>query len=155
MDDYLSKPVRAADLLAAIERAVLAQRVSDPPQAGSDGEMNLLDPVVLLAACGDDAEGLRGLCEDFQEFLPARSAEIAEAVKQQDARRLRDAAHKFCGLVSAFSTVAGQVAAELEDHAANGRLAEARALVWRLLVIAEELTRQVDGLSLERLRSAL
>ena len=113
---------------------------------------SLLDPVVLLAACGDDAEGLRGMCQDFRAYAPARLAEVGDALRDRDAPRLREAAHKLCGLLSAFSTVAGDVASDLEDQAARGQLEEARPLVEQLEAMAQELIHQVDGLSLERLR---
>jgi hypothetical protein len=62
------------------------------------------------------------------------------------------AAHKLCGLLSAFSTVADGVVSDLEDQAAGGRLDECRRLVERLEAMAEELLRTVDGLSIEALR---
>ena len=58
---------------------------------------------------------------------------------ERDAVRLREAAHKLCGMVAAFSTVAGGVASDLEDHAAQGQLEEARPLVEQLETIAREL----------------
>jgi hypothetical protein len=33
---------------------------------------SLLDPVAVLTACGDDAEALRRMCQDFQAYAPAR-----------------------------------------------------------------------------------
>ena len=48
--------------------------------------------------------------------------------------------------------VAGGVALELEDRAAQGRLEEARPLVARLETMAGELMRLVGGLSLDALR---
>ena len=55
-------------------------------------------------------------------------------------------------LLFAFSTVAGNVASDLEDHAAQGRLEEARPLVEQLEAMAQELLPLVGGLSLETLR---
>jgi hypothetical protein len=46
----------------------------------------------------------------------------------------------------------GGVASDLEDRAAEGRLDEAQPLVARLVPMAEELMRLVNGLSLETLR---
>src|SRR4029077_11079689 len=101
MDDYLPKPVRAAELFALIERVVSSQRVPRfiRPDAG-DGT-RLLDPVVLLAACGDEAEVLRRMCQGLRSYLPGRLAEVGEALRTQDAPRLHVAAHKLCGLLSA------------------------------------------------------
>ena len=112
----------------------------------------LLDPVAVLTACGDDAEGLRRMCQDFRTYLPARLAEVGDALRDRDAPRLREAAHKLCPLLFAFSTAAGDVASDLEDHAAQGRLEEARPLVEQLETMAQELMRLAGGLSLEALR---
>ena len=62
------------------------------------------------------------------------------------------AAHKLCALLSAFSTVAGDVASDLEDQAAGGRLDECRPLVEQLEAMVRELIEQVDGLSIDVLR---
>jgi HPt (histidine-containing phosphotransfer) domain-containing protein len=77
---------------------------------------------------------------------------VQDALRERDTVRLREAAHKLCGMVAAFSTVAAGVASELEDHAAQGQLEEARPLVGQLETMAQELMRAVDGLSLETLR---
>ena len=51
-----------------------------------------------------------------------------------------------------FSPVAGDVASDLEDHTAQGRLEEARPLVEQLEAMGKELLRLVGGLSLDALR---
>jgi len=146
MDDFLAKPVQAADLWAAIERVVGAR----PP--ASQAGPGLLDPKVLLAACGGDAAILEKICQAFQARLPDHLATVQDALGERDAPRLREAAHKLAGMVAAFSTVAGSVASELEDRAAQGQLEEARPLVARLETMAQELLRLAGGLSLEALR---
>jgi CheY-like chemotaxis protein len=151
MDDFLSKPVATAALLAAIDRLVSSHTVSRPPQAEAGPSGSLLDPAAVLTACGDDAEGLRRMCEDFQTYAPARLAEVGEALRERDAPRLRQAAHKFCPLLFAFSPVAGNVASDLEDYAAQDQLEEARPLVEQLETMTHELMRRVGGLSLESL----
>ena len=156
MDDYLTKPVRPAELLAAIDRLVRApggtHGVSPPGPRETEERRPLLDPVALLIACGDNAEWLRGMCQDFQTYVPARLAEMGEALRDRDAPRLCEAAHKLCALLFAFSTAAGDVASDLEDHAAQGRLEEARPLVEQLERMARELLGLAGGLSLETLR---
>ena len=77
---------------------------------------------------------------------------MSDALRDRNAPRLRRAAHKFCPLLFAFSTVAGNVASDLEDHAAQGQLEEAQPLVERLETMTQELMRLVGGLSLETLR---
>jgi PAS domain S-box-containing protein len=152
MDDFLTKPVPSPALFAAIDRLVYAHRVSRPDPQDAGERKTLLDPVAVLASCGDDAEGLRRMCQDFQAYAPARLAEVDDALRERDAPRLRQAAHKFCALLFAFSTVAGNVASDLEDHAAEGRLGQAQPLVQRLAAMTQELLRLAGGLSLETLR---
>jgi CheY-like chemotaxis protein len=146
MDDFLAKPIQAADLWAAIDRVGAAHRRADPPGAG------LLDPDVLLAACGGDAAILEKIGQAFRARLPDHLRAVQDALHERDTLRLREAAHKLCGMVAAFSTVAGGVASDLEDHAAQDQLEEARPLAGQLETMAQELLRAVDGLTLEALR---
>jgi HPt (histidine-containing phosphotransfer) domain-containing protein len=146
MDDFLSKPIQAAHLWAAIDRVTAAR----PPAAQPGPE--LLDPNVLLAACGGDGVILEKICRAFRARLPDHLAAVQDAVREQNATRLREVAHKLCGMVAAFSSVAGSLASDLEDHASRGQLEEARPLVKRLDTMAGELLRLAGSLSLEALR---
>ena len=84
-------------------------------------------------------DGLRRRCCHFEEHLsvvPGWTAGSSDGGTRCSARagqtaRLSEAAHKICGMVAAFSTVAGGVASDLEDRAAQGHLDEARLLVGR------------------------
>jgi two-component system sensor histidine kinase/response regulator len=148
MDEYLVKPLNPADLWAAIDRVLKPRQDPDPKPPRPD----LLDRTVLLAACGDDATMLQKMCRTFQARVPEHLAAIRDASRAQDAPRLREAAHKFCGMLSAFSKVAGDQAADLEDLAARGHLKEAPPLVERLETTVQELVPLISGLSLESLR---
>jgi HPt (histidine-containing phosphotransfer) domain-containing protein len=117
-----------------------------------DPRSSILDPRALLAACGGDAVILEKICQAFRAGLPDHWRAVQDALQARDAPRLREAAHKLCGIVSAFSTVAGQAASELEDCAAQGLLEEARPLVGRLEPMIQELLQVVVGLSLDALR---
>src|SRR5262249_2834749 len=118
MDDYLAKPVRAAELFAAIDRGVAGERVPQPvesspvlawsPDQATTGEPGLLDAAALLAACDGDPELLRKMCRHFQTFVPGRLAEVGEALRDRDTPRLREAAHKLGGMVSSFSATAAE-----------------------------------------------
>jgi PAS domain S-box-containing protein len=173
MDDFLAKPAQAADLWAAMDRVVGArdqksevrsqksevrsQQTAIGSSVTSDlrsptSDFGLLDPGVLLAACGGEAVILEKISEAFRARVPDHLAAVQDALRDRDAPRLREAAHKLCGMVAAFSTVAGRVASELEDQAAQGRLEEVPPLVARLETMAQELMRLVVGLSLDALR---
>ena len=147
MDDFLTKPVRPAELWAAIDRLMRIHPPRKPPG------LELLDVPVLLAACGGDAELLRKMCQSFQTRVPEHLAALRDALRDQDAPRLREAAHKFCGLLSEFSTVAGDRAGSLEDIAARASLHEAPSLLEELETMATELVQLAGGLSLEVLQS--
>jgi two-component system sensor histidine kinase/response regulator len=165
MDEYLAKPFNAADLWAAIDRvlrsvegggvrdeksvAVFDSSLIPSPSSPSAG---LLDPPVLLAACGGDATMLRKMCRSLQSRVPEYLAAIRDALHDQDAQRLREVAHKSYGMLSAFSTVAGEQAANLEDLAARGLLQEVLPLVAQLDKYATELVRLAGGLTIETLR---
>jgi PAS domain S-box-containing protein len=146
MDDFLAKPIEAATLWAAIDRVVDAHVRADQSGPG------LLDPGVLLAACGGDPAILERICHAFRSHLPDYLAAVQQALRERDAPRLCEAAHKLSGMVAAFSTVAGGVASDLEDHAARSRLDEARPLVEKLETMTQELMRLAKSVSLETLR---
>jgi two-component system, sensor histidine kinase and response regulator len=105
-----------------------------------------------LAACGGDPAMLRKMCRSLQSRVPEYLAAIRDALHDQDALRLREAAHKFYGMLSAFSTAAGDQAADLEDLAARRLLPEALPIVEQLDRCATELARLAGGLTIETLR---
>jgi two-component system, sensor histidine kinase and response regulator len=146
MDDFLSKPVRAADLWTAIDRVVGARGPGKGAGAG------LLDPRTLWEVCGGDAGALDRICAVFQTHIPDHLAAVQVSLCERDASRLREAAHKLSGMLAAVSAVAGGVASDLEDYAASGQLEKARPLVQQLETMVHELLRLVGGLSLETLR---
>lgn len=119
-----------------------------PPPPGPD----LLNAPVLLAACGGNATLLRKMCQSLQARVPEHLTAVRDALHDQDALRLREAAHKCCGMLSEFSTVAGDLAGNLEDLGAGAQLDKAPRILEQFETIARELLRQVDGISIETLR---
>src|SRR5438552_16552768 len=113
MDDYLAKPVQAPELFAAIERVLSDNRVPQPIKPDGGAGTHLLDPAVLLAACDNDAEGLGKICQNFQAYIPGPMAEVADALRAQDAPRLRETAHKLCGMLSVVASAAEGVGSRL------------------------------------------
>ena len=146
MDEFLAKPIQALEVWAAIERVVSTPAPAERTTPG------LVDSRVLLAACGGDAAILRGICDTLRARLPDYLAAVTGAFGDHDAPRLREAAHKLSGMVGAFSTAAGALASQLEDHAARGQLEEAAGLIEELNEISEKLPEAVSALSIEKLR---
>jgi PAS domain S-box-containing protein len=148
MDDFLVKPISVADRWSAIDRIPVAEHRAQTAGAA------LLDPRVILATCGDDAAILESISRAFCARLPEHMRAVQDALRGRDASRLREAAHKVAGMVSAFSTVAGAAASNLEDLAAQGRLEEAAQPVQRLEMMVAELIPLVSRLTIEDLRAA-
>ena len=153
MDDFLTKPVSASELLSMIERLLSSPGACEVVQSDLPENSNLLNPVAVLRICDHDPDALRRMCHDFQTYVPARLAELKNALRERDAQQLREIAHKLCSLLPAFSTMAGDVASDLEDCSAADRLDDVQPLVEKLESMCTELMRVVAGLSFEKLRS--
>ncbi|MET0339749.1 MAG: response regulator [Polyangiales bacterium] len=145
MDDFLAKPIVSADLWVAVQRVT----------AASTHSSELLSADVLLAACGNDEELLRMMCETLRARNVTDLRSMSEALEAADATRLRDIAHKYCSMVAAFSQYVASLASELEDLAIEGQLASAQPLLDSLAVTSERLLEEVGALSLPRLRDAV
>jgi CheY-like chemotaxis protein/HPt (histidine-containing phosphotransfer) domain-containing protein len=146
MDDFLSKPVRSAELCAAIDRVMTIW----PP--APDLEPPLLNPRTLWDVCGGDAGLLKKVCDDFRARVPNQLAAVHDAILSGDAPRLRETAHKLSGLLSAFSDVAGGIASKLEDHAERNDLDDVPPLLEQLEMMGRKLIEQVGSLKHEDLQ---
>jgi PAS domain S-box-containing protein len=176
MDDFQTKPIRPADLLAAIDRVLKRDEgrrmrdekearmedgglriekqkpLIDPQPSILDLRSSILDPTTLLAACGGDPTLLRKMCQMLTARVPEHLAALREALHEHDGPRLREAAHKCCGMLSEFSSAAGDLAGRLEDLAAGTQLDNAALMLEQLETIAHELIKQIDGITVEALR---
>jgi two-component system, sensor histidine kinase and response regulator len=152
MDDYLSKPIRAAELFAVLDRVLAGRAGSESPPAASAGPGTLIDAETLLAACDDDPVLLGKLIGIFRNNAPGSLARVQEAIARQDPARLRESAHRLRGLLSTFSSEAAQAAARLEAMGAGGQLDEAAATLDGLAEMVARLGPQLEELSTERLR---
>src|SRR6185369_12024853 len=148
MDDFLAKPIMPAALWSAIDRVLVT-----PPQPLVP-TIGLLDPSVLLAACGADAVALEKMCDALRKCLPSDLAELEDALGAFNSSSVERAAHRLSGVLAAFSTTAGDLASELEECAARGELEQAAQLFARLEPMAEELMRLVHRLPLDAVLTA-
>ena len=152
MDDYLAKPIAAAELFRVMERVLAGRPAAEPEPPARGRPETLLDPATLLAACDDDPTLLRELIQVFQADTPGVVTQVRDAVNQQDASRLREAAHELRGLLSTFSAMAAAEAARLETMGAGGQLDEAASTLDGLSAMVERLGPQLEELSIEQLR---
>ena len=111
MDDFLTKPIRPADLLAAIDR------VATTHPSRQSRRRDLLDAPVLLAASGGNPNLLGKMCQTLTARVPEHLAALRDALGDQDARAYAaKAVYKCCGMLSEFSAAAGDLAGRLEDR---------------------------------------
>jgi CheY-like chemotaxis protein len=131
MDGYVTKPVRAAELFAALEGQDVGAPEAPPAAAG-------FDEAEALASVGGERGLLAFRIEQFLAESPRALAALQQAIARQDAEAVRGAAHKFQGNI-AFSR-AGQLAARrLERLAASGALDGAAELLAALRAVVEPL----------------
>jgi two-component system, sensor histidine kinase and response regulator len=121
-DDYVTKPIRTADLFDAIER-VVKQSVAPPPGKALDE-----------AAALDRVEGDRELLEDlvrlFLDECRATMKEIREAMVERDAGQLERLAHTMHGSSASLgANQVSQAASALEMRARSGAMEAAGELV--------------------------
>ncbi len=149
MDAYLTKPLRAPMLWSTLEQVLQAR----PALAAT--EHKVLDPAVLLAACGGEAELLSRIGQALRVHLPDELERAQRALLAQDAHGLREAAHKLYGMIAAVSTSAGALASELEDQAEVGALEAAGASLERLTRVSTELLDALGTVSIAQLQLLL
>jgi two-component system sensor histidine kinase/response regulator len=144
MDEFLIKPVQAADLWAAIGRAT----------SSGGGGRDWLDPRALLAASGKDAAVLRKMCDALRQRLPEELTALEDAADDNDASRLLAVTDRIRGLVAAFSPVADELAVRVQSGAARNDRRELILLAEKLAVVARQLRQRVKWLTLEALQRA-
>ena len=127
MDDYITKPIRPAELADALERAT-------PRPASSDAVRASLDAAALeqLRELGGD-DFVVEVIDTFLVDAPDLLSTIRRSLEHGDANELRRAAHTLKSNGATFG--ADDFAAlcrELEERAKNGDVADATELTDRL-----------------------
>ena len=150
MDSYLSKPIRAKQLKAAILAALegkpqagdVTRLAQDAPsaeeQAAASGEA--VDWQAALESVGGDPELLQMAVVAARHEFPDLLAKVRQAIAEGDARALRISAHTLKGTLRYFGkTRAYTTAYRLELAARDSDLTAARA-------VFEELADEAAGL---------
>ncbi len=153
MDDFISKPAKAAVLWALIDRLLQATPSASPKAAPGARVAWLDEPSVLLAACGGDPAALAKINRALQSQLPAELARAAAYLEASNAPALRESAHKLCGMIAVISTAGGNEASALEEFAASGALREAAASFASVKALTETLLAGLSSLSIGDLQA--
>ncbi|MGH9561551.1 MAG: response regulator, partial [Terracidiphilus sp.] len=151
-DDYVTKPIRTADLFAAIERIM---RRGETPQTINASRSNRAGDALDVDAALNRVEGDRELLDElvrlFVESSPAAMQEMRQALNERDAHCLDRLAHTMKGSSGSLgANRVSEAALVLEMRARSGALENAGELIDslqseldRVLPEMEALTRKV------------
>jgi signal transduction histidine kinase/CheY-like chemotaxis protein len=154
MDDYLSKPVQARDLEAALTRC--AQRLRErapvkvlPATAPGTENHDTLDPQVIgeLRLLGDDnGQVFRELLALFRAEAPPLLAALQAAVTDGNSAQLREAAHKLKGAAANLGArTLADLCADLEQKGRRGFFDGAGPLMAQLPALVERVLAALDA----------
>ncbi len=134
MDDYVSKPVRAEELLATLEKVAARFSIEPRPEPSLETEAPIVDEEALMAGVRGDEKLLHELIGLFLEDSSTMLADMKEAIELEDPPRLASTAHAFIGSLGNFaSRRAFAKARELERRAREGDLDSARGIFTDLV----------------------
>lgn len=111
MDGYVSKPIRAHDLLQTLETIELARGDAESAPA--------IDWPAAIEAVGGNVANLLSLTDVFRRECPMLMEQIERAISEKDAKTLRRAAHTLKGSAALFA--AGDTAARAKELESMGR----------------------------------
>jgi CheY-like chemotaxis protein len=143
MNDYLAKPIRVDELVAAIKRTPRREGGA-PPAAGGDGPAAPIDAKVLARlsdGVGGDAEFVSELIAQFVADAPTLLDAASAGLERGDDEEVRRAAHTLKSNAATFGAHGlSQRARELEELAKRGALDDAGPRI-------EELRRDLAAVS--------
>ncbi|MBI1917879.1 MAG: response regulator [Planctomycetes bacterium] len=146
MDGYVAKPIRADQLLQAIEDLIPTGASIQTATPQEEPGAAILDRTVALSRVGGNEQLLRELMEMFQEECPRLMTAIREALAKGDAPGLRLVAHTLKGSVGTFgATVAFKAASRLELIGREGDLSRAQEAYAALEEAIERLLAKAKG----------
>jgi CheY-like chemotaxis protein len=140
MDDYVTKPVRAQELFAAIDRVAdgIASRAIEARRDSAD----FIDWTAALDYVAGDDQMLRDLVNIFLTEAPRWMQELREAVSASQVADVKRTAHNLKGSVRLFgSKSAFDSAFLLEQMSRSGNLSGAPAALASLEQSIERLLR--------------
>jgi CheY-like chemotaxis protein/HPt (histidine-containing phosphotransfer) domain-containing protein len=148
MEDYVSKPIQPAELIAALSKCQPRLPVEAPSERSADDQTQaagsptaddasqILDPRALhqlRATLGGQADAmLPGLIKDFYHDTDRLMAQAWQALREERVDELRRAAHSLKSNSATFGARAlSAIARELETCAREGMIEDATGLLER------------------------
>jgi two-component system, sensor histidine kinase and response regulator len=122
MDGYVSKPVQARDLQAAMDAIDIAERSDSRDVEDDTDNVEIFDESALLERIDGDRAFLKDLVELFAADSPGQLAAIEDAIARKDADQVHRASHTLKGSVSNFC--APSVVASASRLESRGRMVD-------------------------------
>jgi two-component system, sensor histidine kinase and response regulator len=139
MDSYLTKPIRARELLKSIKNLMSDLAETAPGVLGLAAQERLLNHSALLYCVGGNPELLRSVIEVYIKSCPDLITQIRSAITGGDGDALRVAAHTLRGAASNFLTASAiETVIRLEQM---GRESEFLSAEGELMILEEEIAR--------------
>jgi CheY-like chemotaxis protein len=158
MDDYVSKPLQAKELIRVVEgmaSPATVEETAEREEAGAEedgSDAPAFEPETALEQTQDDRELLMEIIDLFLDELPRLTTLLRDALARRDSHALERAAHKLKGSVASFGARrAYDAALRLEVIGREDRLADADAALAELegetarLRTALEMFREENG----------
>ena len=150
MDDYVSKPLRADELFATIDR-VCGKGIDGPHSTPAPKAPPLtgttVDAASLLASLGHNRTVMREVIAVFLADASAMTSALEDAVTRRDGTAIAAAAHALKGSVGLFSKgKAFELAKRLELRGRTGDLAGIEQDYTQLRDDLAHLSSELDGL---------
>ena len=128
MDAYVSKPVRTAELFAAIDAVVAGTPGAARPAPSAPTSTTSVDVAALLAGFGGRSDLVAEVIDVFLADAPEMMSRLRTAVSGGDANEVAAAAHAVKGSAGLFSQgEAFERARDLESRARSGDTNDAAA----------------------------
>jgi ligand-binding sensor domain-containing protein/signal transduction histidine kinase/CheY-like chemotaxis protein/HPt (histidine-containing phosphotransfer) domain-containing protein len=133
MDDYVSKPLQANELLEVIDRLVSTAQTDTPILSPPDSPGSAFDLNEVLARVGGDVQLLRELVDLFLGESPKMVTAIRQSIRQRDCPALERAAHMLKGCSANLGAeLFAALCSELEEKGRAGSLQGTEAILERL-----------------------
>ncbi|MGH9688161.1 MAG: response regulator [Candidatus Acidiferrales bacterium] len=148
-DDYVTKPIRTAELFAAMERATTRE---EAPKGNSGPRSSRGDVALDVGAALDRVEGDRELLDElvrlFIEGSSAAMQEMRQALSERDAHALDRLAHTMKGSSGSLgANRVSEAALVLEMRARSGALENAGELIGALQVELDRVLPELESLT--------
>ncbi len=134
MDDYISKPIRRAELSEVLNRVVERFLIPNETETGRDeNDVKVLDEAALMEECDDDKDLLQRMLGIFDRDSNERLPRLRAAVEASDSETVKAEAHALKGGISTFfAGEAYETACKLEAMGDSDELSDANTVLSAL-----------------------